>query len=96
MAFIKSWRLPLKESATGVGLQILHNGVPFELGSAANVLNETLIGINEIPLSAQYYQTERKSRREKSMASLISPSHIADFSIVMTCQDETGQNSGNV
>ncbi len=30
------------------------------------------------------------------MASLISPSHIADFSIVMTCQDETGQNSGNV
>ncbi|MBO2006923.1 hypothetical protein J4732_12200 [Serratia marcescens] len=28
MAFIKSWRLPSKESATGVGLQILHNGVP--------------------------------------------------------------------
>lgn len=30
------------------------------------------------------------------MASRISPSHIADFIIVMTCQDETGQNSGNI
>ncbi|MEB5991834.1 type 1 fimbrial protein [Serratia ureilytica] len=51
---------PSTEAATGIGLQILHNGVPFELGSVTNVLNETLIGINEIPLSAQYYQTEEK------------------------------------
>ncbi|HEJ7068321.1 TPA: type 1 fimbrial protein [Serratia marcescens] len=53
---------PSKEAATGVGLQILSNGVPFELGSAANVLSETLVGINEIPLSVQYYQTEEKIR----------------------------------
>ena len=39
---------------------VLHNGIPFELGSATNVLSETLVGINEIPLSVQYYQTEEK------------------------------------
>ncbi|MGP2768362.1 fimbrial protein [Serratia ureilytica] len=48
---------PSKDAATGVGLQILRNGIPFELGSKAGMLNQTLVGINEIPLSVQYYQT---------------------------------------
>lgn len=48
---------PSKDAATGVGLQILRNGIPFELGSKADMLNQTLVGINEIPLSVQYYQT---------------------------------------
>ena len=60
MAFIKSWRLPLKRVRHRRGPTDSAQRRSFELGSAANVLNETLIGINEIPLSAQYYQTEEK------------------------------------
>lgn len=52
--------IPSKEAATGVGLQILRNGIPFELGTKTGMLNQTLVGMNEIPLSVQYYQTEEK------------------------------------
>ncbi len=52
--------IPSKEAATGVGLQILRNGIPFELGTKTGMLNQTLVGMNEIPLSVQYYQMEEK------------------------------------
>ncbi|MDN0088110.1 fimbrial protein [Yersinia nurmii] len=42
--------------ATGLGIQILRNNMPFLLGTAINVLDTTSIGNVEIPLTARYYQ----------------------------------------
>ncbi|WP_240023688.1 fimbrial protein [Serratia marcescens] len=48
------------QAAKGVGLLILHNGIPFALGSKINLLDTTLTGQNVIPFLAKFYQTEEQ------------------------------------
>ncbi|HEP0390135.1 MULTISPECIES: fimbrial protein [Serratia] len=45
-------------AAKGVGLQILRNGAPFDLGNKINALDTTLLGQNSLSFLARFYQTE--------------------------------------
>lgn len=46
-----------EQVASGLGIQILYDGNPLQLGTLTNLLNSTTVGVNEIPMASRYYQT---------------------------------------